>query len=264
MLSPAQTTDVPSAFDDAASTYDLMVRLNPGYHRHLGAAADALVERLPRTGRQALRVADLGAGSGASTLALLRALASLPVPAEVVGVDASAQMLAQAEAKSWPAGVSFVHGRAEELDRCKHDWGLAEPLDGVFAAYLFRNVVDRDAVLDDVFDLLAPGGVLVTQEYSVVGSRHAPKIWSAVCWLVVIPLAYLTSRRTSLYRYLWRSVQAFDSVPTFTDRLHRAGFVDVEVRTVSGWQRDILHTFRARRPVESGAVDTSAAAELYR
>jgi ubiquinone/menaquinone biosynthesis C-methylase UbiE len=90
--------------------------------------------------------------------------------------------------------------------------------------------------------------VLVTQEYSVAGSRHAPKVWSAVCWAVVIPLAYLTSRRTALYRYLWRSVQSFDSVQTFTERLHRAGFVDVEVRTVPGWQREILHTFRARRP----------------
>jgi ubiquinone/menaquinone biosynthesis C-methylase UbiE len=248
MLSPASTTDVPLAFDRAAPTYDLMVRLNPGYHRHLRAAAGALVERLPlRTGRS-VRVADLGAGSGASTAALVRALRDVTAPVEIVGLDASAQMLAQAEEKDWPTGVRFVHGRAEELDQRRSEWGLDESLDGVFAAYLFRNVDDRDRVLSSVHDLLAPGGVLVTQEYSVVGSRHAPKVWSAVCWLVVIPLAYLTSRQTSLYRYLWRSVQAFDSVQTFTERMHRAGFVDVEVRTVSGWQREILHTFRGRKP----------------
>ena len=52
----------------------------------------------------------------------------------------------------------------------------------------------------------------------------------------------------AIYRYLWRSVQQFDAVQTFTDRLYAAGFVDVEVRTVSGWQRGILHTFRARKP----------------
>jgi len=90
--------------------------------------------------------------------------------------------------------------------------------------------------------------VLVIQEYSVTGSRHAPALWTAVCWLVVIPLAWLTSRQTRLYRYLWRSVRAFDSVSTFSDRLQRAGFVDVEVQTVPGWQREILHTIRARRP----------------
>ena len=61
----------------------------------------------------------------------------------------------------------------------------------------------------------------------------------------MIPLSWLTSRQTRLYRYLWRSVLDFDSVDTFIDRLYGAGFVDVEVRTVPGWQHNILHTFRA-------------------
>ncbi|HYP44257.1 MAG TPA: class I SAM-dependent methyltransferase [Propionibacteriaceae bacterium] len=247
MLSPAQTTDVPLAFDEAAATYDLMVKFNPGYHQHLRSAARALLERLP-SGPRPLRLADLGCGSGASTRALVEAAAEREQLVDVVGVDASGQMLAHAEQKSWPAGVHFVHGRAEDLHRSRADWGLAEPHHGVFAAYLFRNVTERDAVLHAVHDLLAPGGVLVTQEYSVTGSRHAPALWTAVCWLVVIPLAWLTSRRTTLYRYLWRSVRTFDSVQEFTDRLHAAGFVEVEVRTVPGWQRDILHTVRARRP----------------
>jgi len=68
----------------------------------------------------------------------------------------------------------------------------------------------------------------------------------------VIPLSGLTSRRTELYRYLWRSVRRFDSVQTFVDRLYRAGFTDVEVRTARGWQRGILHTFRARKPGQVG------------
>ena len=247
MLSPAQTTDVPMAFDEGAATYDLMVRLNPGYHRHLQTAAAALLERLPAPARP-LRVADLGCGSGASTRALVRELDARGQDFSLVGLDASAQMLAQAEAKTWPAAVTFVQGRAEELDSRRSEWELDEPCDAVLAAYLFRNVTDRDGVLDAVHDLLAPGGVLVAQEYSVKGSRHAPAVWSAVCWLVVIPLAWVTSRRTSLYRYLWHSVRAFDSVAEFSERLHQAGFVDVEVQTVRGWQAEILHTFRARRP----------------
>lgn len=246
-MKPPETTDVPLAFDEAAPTYDLMVGLNPGYHRHLRSAARALVEKLSIPGDRPIRLADLGCGSGASTLALIAALVDLRQPYDLIGVDASAQMLAQADAKEWPEGVHFVHGRAEDLLAQRERWGLVEPLDGVFAAYLFRNLTDRDAALTAVHDLLAPGGVLVTQEYSVTGSRSAPAIWTLVCWSVVIPLGWLTSRRTSLYRYLWRSVVAFDSVQTFTDRLHAAGFVEVEVRSVPGWQRGILHTFRARR-----------------
>ena len=96
--------------------------------------------------------------------------------------------------------------------------------------------------------LLSDGGTLVVQEYSVAGSPLGLAVWTLVSWTVVIPLSWITSRQTRLYRYLWRSVRDFDSVQTFTDRLYAAGFVDVEVRTVPGWQQGILHTFRARKP----------------
>jgi hypothetical protein len=92
------------------------------------------------------------------------------------------------------------------------------------------------------------------QEYSVAGSRLARLVWTLVCWLVVIPLSWLTLHRTRLYRYLWSSVRSFESVHQFVDRLYAAGFVDVEIRTALGWQRGILHTFRARRPGEPAAL----------
>ena len=108
MASQLQTTDVPLAFDEGAATYDVMVRLNPGYRRHLRWAARALVGRLPRRGTDAdpLRLVDLGAGSGASTVAMIRAL------------DADKQ----------PAGVRFVHGRAEQLAGERAAWGMADRL----------------------------------------------------------------------------------------------------------------------------------------
>jgi ubiquinone/menaquinone biosynthesis C-methylase UbiE len=243
---PLGVEGVPAAFDEAAPRYDLMVALNPGYHRHLRAAAGALVEGLPAD-RTGTRVLDLGCGSGASTRALVRATRREPAPA-LVGVDASLGMLEQARTRRWPTSVSFHHGLAEELNDCRERWGLREQVDGVFAAYLFRNVQRRNDVLSAVRSALRPGGVIVVQEYSVSGSLRARLLWSLVCWLVVIPLSWLTSRQTRLYRYLWRSVLAFDSVDRFVGRLHAAGFVDVEVSTVGGWQRGILHTFRARTP----------------
>ena len=81
----------------------------------------------------------------------------------------------------------------------------------------------------------------------MAGSRRSSFIWNLVCWSVVIPLSWLVMRETQLYRYLWRSVLDFDSVEVFVERMYAAGFVDVEVRTVPGWQRGVLHSFRARR-----------------
>lgn len=221
--------------------------LNPGYHQHLRAAAQTLRERLPE-GRP-LRLVDLGCGSGASTSALVDALgAEAAAQAEIVGVDASNGMLAVARSKPWPPNVQFRHGMAEDASTRAAKWNLPLPVDGVFACYLFRNVADRDDALGVAHDLLAPGGWLVVQEYSVAGSRRAAALWTLVCWAIVIPLSLLFTRRTRLYRYLWRSVLRFDAVDRFAARLAAAGFDDVSVTTAPGWQHGILHTFSARRP----------------
>jgi len=250
--------DVPAAFDRAAATYDVMVNLNPGYHRHLQSAANALAEALPAG--SAPTVVDLGCGSGASTDALVNSMGHRGQAYAAIGVDGSAGMLAEARSKPWPTWVSFTQARAEDLSSVTESLpglrgtnggsadGGSDGVAGVLAAYLFRNIEDRDAVLRSVWDLLAPGGVLVVQDYSVAGSSSARAIWNAVSWSVVIPLSKVINRDTSIYRYLWRSVLDNDSVDVFAGRMQRAGFVDVEHRTVDGWQRDILHTYRGRKP----------------
>jgi ubiquinone/menaquinone biosynthesis C-methylase UbiE len=238
--------DVPEAFDEVAPRYDLMVALNPGYHRHLRSAADALAERLPNE-TEPVQLLDLGCGSGASTRALVNAMRRRRRPFRLTAIDGSVGMLEQARRKVWPPEVRFEYRLAEDLSAARADWGLTEAVGGVFAAYLFRNVTDRDKVLEASHELLAPGGSLVVLEYSVAGSRRSRFIWNLVCWSLVIPLSWLVSRDTQLYRYLWRSVLDFDSVDVFVERLHAAGFVDVELRTTPGWQRGVLHSFRARK-----------------
>ena len=256
---------VPATFDGVAPTYDLMVALNPGYHRHLRISAEVLVSQLPGPGElpegRPVRVVDLGCGSGASTRALEEALlAAGHQRAEVVGVDGSAGMLAQARRKSWRLPVRFVQDDAEHLEPASWDppaipGNPAEPgtpaptaYDGVFAAYLVRNVEAKDALLRGVVDLLAPGGAVVLHEYSVRESRRARAVWDAVSWGVVVPLGLLTAPRSPIYRYLWRSVVDMDATERLRSRMVAAGLTDVRSRTFGGWQRGVLHTFTGRRP----------------
>ncbi|WP_454293695.1 class I SAM-dependent methyltransferase [Salana multivorans] len=253
-------TDVAAAFDRGAASYDLLVSLNPGYHRHLRSAA-AVLARLTRSRPRPVRLLDLACGSGASTRALLDACAEAghgvvddrdvdgPAPrtTEIVGVDLSEGMLARAQSKTWPAGVEFRRGRVGELDLDE----LGERAwSGALACYLVRNIPSdqRDAALLEVRRLLEPGGRLVIQEYSVAGNLAARLVWDVVSWSVIIPLGALVDRNPGLYRYLWRSVRRFDSPAELVRRLAAAGFTDIRHRTVPGWQRGILHTFVARNP----------------
>lgn len=254
--------EVPADFDRVAGTYDTLVGRNPGYLDHLRLSADRLA--LPDGGRaadgRALRVLDLCCGTGLSTAALADAYPH----AEVVGLDASAGMLELARRKEPLAarGVRFVLGDAMDPAAAltaAGEGGGPQPFDAVFMAYGIRNMPDPDACLDRVRDLLAPGAPICFHEYSVAGSPRARATWTAVAWGVIIPSGLVTSRHTRIYRYLWRSVLAFDSVAAFEERLRRHGFADVRTEPVTGWQRGIVHSFLARRPGPEVAEAAEAA-----
>jgi ubiquinone/menaquinone biosynthesis C-methylase UbiE len=231
------TIDVPSEFDAAAASYDRLVGASPGYYRNLARSTRRM--QLPGGGA-GLHLLDLGCGTGASTLALLAAAPR----ARITAVDASAGMLAKARQADWPERVSFVHSRAEELAAA----GVQGPFDGIFAAYLVRNLPDPGPVLAQLCDQLAPGAPLAVHDYALDGRLRSRVIWTAVCWSVIIPAGKVVTGRASLYRYLWRSVLRFDTVHALAERLRGHGLVDTRIATMPSWERGIVHTVVARRP----------------
>lgn len=227
-------TDVPDEFNRVAGRYDLLTALNPGYRKHLRWSARRL-GLAPGS-----RVLDLCCGTGLSTDAL-----ALEVPnAEIVGLDASAGMLAIARKKKFATEVQFVLGDAMEPAEA----GISGPFDGILMAYGIRNVTDPDLCLKRLYRLLRPGGTICFHEYSVADSAWSRGVWNAVTLGVVIPSGRIFSGSARIYRYLRRSVNEFDGVQAFERRLDRAGFVEIRTETMDGWQRGVVHSFLARRP----------------
>jgi len=227
------------AFTSSARRYDLLTRLNPGYQRELRRAARKLATMLANTSRPVIW--DLGCGTGLSTRALLKTMPH----AKIIGVDASAGMLEAARAKDWPEGTRFILDRVENLVANPQ---LDETPDGVFAAYLLRNIPaeDRTGVLASIREFMGPDSPLVLHDYSVADSNAARAKWTLVCFMIVIPLAALTGAKTSLFTYLWRSVMDNDTTANVLTRLATAGFRDATVSTAKGWHRKVLYTYTAR------------------
>lgn len=244
--------EVPGDFDIVAGTYDTLVQRNPGYVEHLQLSAERL--ELPNDG-EGMLLLDLCCGTGLSTAGLAAAYPK----ARIVGLDASAGMLAVAASKVGLArdGISFVLGDAmDPAPALAAHLGVTPDelrFDGILMAYGIRNMADPDLCLDRLLPLLAPGAPICFHEYSVADSPRAKGTWTAVAWGIIIPSGLITSRHTRIYRYLWRSVMDFDGVTAFQQRLVRHGFTEVRTLPVAGrvrfdfWQDGVVHSFLARR-----------------
>lgn len=239
---------VHRAYGRRAAGFDSFLKAIPGYHAHLRMSAN----RMGLRGGSALRLLDVGCGTGASTAALLDAAPG----AEVVAVDASAEMLAVARRKNWPPRVSFVHSRLETLSEA----GVHGPFDGVFAAYLVSNLPDAEIGLRRLLSLLAPGAPLAVHDYAVADRLSSRLRWAVASWTYLIPLARMRAGSADLQRYRTARVRAADGVEAMTHRMGRAGFEDVRVQTVPGWQQHMVYTFLGRRPDEPDVVGQRQAA----
>ena len=234
MISIGEKRAVPAEFDRVARSYDLLSAWNPGYSRHLEMSAERM--GLP----PGARILDLCCGTGLSTAALR----SRYPDATITALDASEGMLRKAREKSELGDVEWLLGDAMDPSAA----GATGPYDAIFMAYGLRNVPDPDACLDRLRALIVPGGLLCLHEYSVRGSAYARIMWNLVTIGIVIPLGVAFSGTTKIFRYLRRSVLAFDSVEELNARLARAGLEPAPTATMDGWQRGIVHTFIARRP----------------
>ena len=233
------------AFDRAAPTYDAMVALSPGYHDQLRTAAEALVDRLPAAGagrvpaagaRPRLRVRCVDPG-GARRLGARRALGRRAVGhrrrrLRGHGRPGAAQGVAlerHASSSPTPSPTST---------RCP-----SGSVDGVLAAYLLRNVPDRDRLVDRG----RPGAAARRRDRRSTTTRWpaapAPAPSGRRCATASSSRCAVAMRSdVPLHRYLYTSVRDFDSVERICDRLLSTGLVDVRHRSYPGWQHGLVHT----------------------
>lgn len=130
-------------------------------------------------------VLDLGAGTGAAN--------DLLGDRRIVALDPEPEMLARNPAAERVVGI----GEALPF--------ATGSIDGVFSAYVFRNLTSVPDTLDEVYRVLRPGGVAAIVDLG----RPAGRVRAAIHRVgtkMVLPAAGATIGATDEYRYLHRSL----------------------------------------------------------
>jgi trans-aconitate 2-methyltransferase len=179
-----------------------------------------LVAQVPRT--ECRFIADLGCGSGHLT----QTLAERWPTARVVGIDTSAEMLAQARQRAKPGRLEFIQDDLAE-------WSPETPVDLMVSNAAMQWVSDHNGLLARLAEMLAAGGTLAVQmpnrfqtaTQQVIEETVTDKRWASV-------LQGVGLHRESVKPLVW-----------YVHRLHDLGF------TVNAWETTYFHVLTGENPV---------------
>lgn len=209
------------------------------------ATSAAYLEPLLESGMEVL---DLGCGPGSITVGF----ADLVAPGSVLGIDRSADVIAQASAAhADTVNAEFREGNVYDLDVPD------ESFDVVHAHQVLQHLADPVAALREMRRVVRPGGIVAVRE-----ADFGAMVWSP-------DAAGLDEWRT-LYQQLARSnggePDAGRHLPAWASA---AGFTDVEVSSsnwtyatpeartsfAQSWAERILHSAFADQTLDRGLAD---------
>ena len=220
----------------SARARDLFAPLGPSYDRYarlLSFGQDPrwrrfLVSRLP-VGPDDV-VLDVATGTAAVALELVRQKGC-----EVVGVDQSPEMLAEAQRRLLLAAetkhVRLIEASAQELPF------EDESFDGLTGAYLLRYLDDLPAGLRELARVLRPGATAALLDFGV-----PPAAFPRAAWNLYVDVGLPIFGRAispgwhEVGRFLGDSIRGFDErwpLPQLLAAWRAAGFEDVAARRLS-------------------------------
>ncbi|KAJ1310120.1 hypothetical protein OPQ81_006867 [Rhizoctonia solani] len=218
---------VKGVFSSVASKYDVMNdAMSMGVHR---LWKDQFVSLLDPGRRKPVKCLDVAGGTGDIALRILDSARERWADREtsVRLLDINPEMLAEGQKRfkktmyhNTPQ-VAFTLGNAQELPR---DSCPDNEYDLYTIAFGIRNCTDVQAVLNEAFRTLKPGGTFSCLEFSKVRNLLLAQLYDTYSFSVIPMLgSILASDRTS-YQYLVESIRRFPPQEEFANMIAQAGF----------------------------------------
>jgi len=208
---------VKRMFNAIARRYDLLNHLlSMGIDIYWRKKA---IRKLP-VKREAL-VLDLACGTGDFALETIR-----QKNCRVIGVDIAAQMLVygnqKKKTKKEGQKLHFANGDGERLPFADHTFF------GATIAFGIRNMGDMDQALREFARVLRPEAPLIVLEFSLPQFKPFRAVYLFYFKHILPRVGALISGDREAYSYLPLSVGAFPTIPSFRQKMQRAGFGRIE------------------------------------
>lgn len=223
--------DVAAMFDEVAARYD---RTNDvlalGQTRRWRAAVVTALQPVP-----GMRVLDLAAGTGTSSVAIVAAGAS------VVAADFSLGMLRVGRSRE--PHLPFVAGDGLRLPFADASF------DAVTISFGLRNLHDWRAGLLEMARVVRPGGRLVVCEFSQPTWGPMRTAYTEYLMRALPAVARAVSSNPDAYVYLAESIRAWPRQQDLARAIGDSGWGQVQWRDLTG---GIVALHRAVRPLAGG------------
>ena len=197
--------------------------------------------------RAGMHLLDVGCGPGTITLDLAARLA----PGRVVGIDASADVIAQAAGAVTDANVSFAVGDVYAIDAPDASF------DVVHAHQVLQHLTDPVRALTEMRRVAKPGGIVAVRDSDYAAFAWAPRIALLDRWMAIyhgITTRNRAEADAGRYLFAWARAAGFTDILTSSSTWT---FTTPEDRSWWGglWADRVLASSYADQAVAYGLTD---------
>ena len=216
---------VRGVFDSVASNYDLMNDImSMGVHRIWKRFAVELAGI-----RAGHKILDLASGTGD----LAARFSGLVGPdGQVVMSDINAAMLNEGRKRMLDDGlvgnVQYAQINAQELPFANNTF------DCISIGFGLRNVTDKQAALDSMYNAIKPGGRVLILEFSHPTTKPLQSLYDLYSFKLLPMMGKFVAKDEDSYRYLAESIRMHTDQETLKDMLVQAGFEDCDYHNLTG------------------------------
>jgi demethylmenaquinone methyltransferase/2-methoxy-6-polyprenyl-1,4-benzoquinol methylase len=169
-------------------------------------------------------VVDLCCGTGDVLLDLQN-----ETPSQVIGVDFCHPMLVRAGEKIQAHRIRSALAEADAMRLPFHE----KSLDLITIAFGFRNLVNYEVALGELFRVLKPGGMLAILEFSHPRGRLFPHLYRVYSEILLPTFGGSISGSREAYQYLPDSIQKFPRAEQLSQMMADRGFQNVKLELLT-------------------------------